>query len=176
LPSVYPSEIREKTAGTPTLMQEIGRQLAQLFLAAIPTAIIVFLYFLFLRWSFFRPIERILAERRARIEGAQKSAQASKSAAQEKLRTYREAIKTARADQFTEQVKVHRRAVEQRDAVVLAARKAAHDEVVAAKRELESEVASARLSLEQSSAALSQQIADLILATGPTPEKEAPSA
>ena len=50
-------------------MQVIGRQLAQLFLAAAPTAIIVFLYYLFLRWSFFGPIERILAERRARIDG-----------------------------------------------------------------------------------------------------------
>ncbi len=157
-------------------MQEIGRQLAQLFLAAIPTSIILFFYFLFLRWSFFRPIERVLAERRARIEGAQQSAQASKAATQEKLRTYREAIKSARAEQFTEQEASRRRAVEQRDAIVLAARKAAHEEVLAAKRELESEVANARLSLEESSAALSQQIADAILATGPAPKKEAPSA
>lgn len=157
-------------------MQEIGRQLAQLFLAAVPTAIIVFLYYLFLRWSFFGPIERILAERRARIEGAQKAAQTSKAAAQEKLRGYREAIKSARAVQFTEQEASRRRAVERRDAVVLAARKAAHDEVLAAKRELETEVATARVSLEESSVALSQQIAEAILAGGPAPEKEAPSA
>jgi F0F1-type ATP synthase membrane subunit b/b' len=157
-------------------MQEIGRQLAQLFLAAVPTAIIVFLYYFFLRWSFFGPIERILAERRARIEGAQKAAQTSKAAAQDKLRVYKEAIKSARAEQFTEQEAVRRRAVEQRDAVVLAARKAAHDEVLAAKRELEAEVANARVSLEESSAALSQQIADAILTSGPAPQKEAPSA
>lgn len=154
-------------------MQVIGRQLAQLFLAAAPTAIIVFLYYLFLRWSFFGPIERILAERRARITGAQQSAQTSRAAAQDKLRTYRDAIKSARAEQFAEQEGLRRRAVEQRDAVVLAARKAAHEEVLAAKRGLEYEVADARVALDQSTEALSLQIADALLTPGPVPGKEA---
>src|SRR5438309_1815052 len=48
---------------------DILKQLGDLFLAAVPTAIIVFLFYLFLRWSFFTPIARVVAERARRIEG-----------------------------------------------------------------------------------------------------------
>ncbi|HYB62375.1 MAG TPA: ATP synthase F0 subunit B [Methylomirabilota bacterium] len=177
MPSVSPSEIREKTAGTLILVQEILRQLEQLFLQAVPTVILVFLFYFFMRWSFFGPMERILAERRARIEGAQQAAQSSRAAAQEKVRAYREAIKDARAELFAEQEGVRRRAVEQRDGVVLAARRAAHEQVLAAKRELQLEVERAKATLEESSAALGLQIAEAFLRPGPRePREGAPGA
>lgn len=158
-------------------MPEIARQLEQLFLEAVPTAIVVFFFYLFLRWSFFGPMARILAERRARIEGAQQAAQSTRVAAQEKVRAYREAIRNARAELFTEQEGVRRRAVEQRDAVVLAARRAAHEQVLAAKRELQLEVERAKATLEESSAALGLQIAETFLRPGPgEPREGAPGA
>ena len=40
-------------------MDQIAGQLGQLFLAAVPTVIIVFLFYFFLKWSFFGPIERV---------------------------------------------------------------------------------------------------------------------
>ena len=61
---------------------EIFSQLGELFLAAVPTVIVVFLFYLFLKWSFFGPIERVLHERAARIEGAQKEREAFHAAAQ----------------------------------------------------------------------------------------------
>ena len=72
---------------------DLVRQLGQLFLAAVPTVVLVFLFYFFLRWSFFKPIEHVLAERRARIEGARRAADASRHEAQEKLRSYRAALK-----------------------------------------------------------------------------------
>src|SRR5437879_11380982 len=63
---------------------EILSQLGELFLQALPTVIIVFLFYLFLRSNFFQPLERVLAERWARTEGARRAAEASQAAAQEK--------------------------------------------------------------------------------------------
>ena len=65
---------------------EIINQLGELFLAAVPTVIIVFLFYLFMSWSFFKPMQRVLAERKKRAEGARTEAEASRVAAHEKLR------------------------------------------------------------------------------------------
>jgi F-type H+-transporting ATPase subunit b len=111
-------------------------------------------------------MERVLAERRARIEGARQAAQASRAAAQDKLRAYREAIGKARIEIFAEQEGSRRRAVERKDVMVQAARKRAHAQVLAAKGELEREVAQAKAALEESSAALGLQIAEALLRPG----------
>jgi len=59
---------------------EILNQLGDLFLAAVPTVILVFLFYVFLRWSFFAPIERVLSERHKRAAGARQEAEASRVA------------------------------------------------------------------------------------------------
>ena len=66
---------------------EVLRQLGDLFVQAIPTAIIVFLFYLFLRWAFFTPIERVMAEREARTEGARAEAEAARSCTGKGART-----------------------------------------------------------------------------------------
>src|SRR5712692_2328322 len=82
---------------------ELLHQLGELFLQAVPTVIILFLFYLFLRANFFRPLERVLAERSARTEGARRAAETSQAAAQEKLRAYHDASKKARTAIYTEQ-------------------------------------------------------------------------
>jgi len=82
---------------------EILNQLGDLFLAAVPTVILVFLFYLFLRWSFFAPIERVLSERHKRAAGARQEAEASRAAVQEKLRAYNEALRKVRGEIFVEQ-------------------------------------------------------------------------
>ena len=42
---------------------EILHQLGELFLEAVPTVVIVFLFYFFLRWAFFAPIQKAMAER-----------------------------------------------------------------------------------------------------------------
>ena len=51
-------------------MQEIVHQLGELFLQAVPTVLIVFLFYLILRSVFFAPLLRVMAERDARTSGA----------------------------------------------------------------------------------------------------------
>jgi len=60
---------------------EILRQLGDLFLQAVPTVIIVFLFYVFMRWAFFTPIQKAMAERSAKIEGARAEAAAVEAAA-----------------------------------------------------------------------------------------------
>jgi F0F1-type ATP synthase membrane subunit b/b' len=146
---------------------EILNQLGDLFLAAVPTVIIVFLFYFFLRWSFFKPIERVLAERHRRAEGARQEAEASRAAVQEKLRTYNDSLKKARAEMFVEQEGVRRRVLDERQVKVSSARVAAQKALQEAKQVIAEEVKAARTELEQSSGAMATEIADAILAGGP---------
>jgi F0F1-type ATP synthase membrane subunit b/b' len=154
---------------------EILSQLGDLFLAAVPTVILVFLFYLFLRWSFFGPIERILSERHKRAVGARQEAEASRAAVQEKLRAYNEALRKVRGEIFVEQEMARRRVLEERQAAVTAARAAAQQELQASKKALAAEVEAARAQLEQLSGALAGEIAETILAGGPPGSSGGPS-
>jgi F0F1-type ATP synthase membrane subunit b/b' len=147
---------------------EILNQLGDLFLSAVPTVILVFLFYLFLRWSFFGPLERVLSERHKRAVGARQEAEASRVAVQEKLRAYNEALRKARGEIFVEQEIVRRRVLDERQASVSAARSAAQQELQAAKKALAAEVEAARVQLEQGSAVLAGEIAETILAGAPS--------
>jgi len=143
---------------------QILNQLGDLFLAAVPTVIIVFLFYFFLRWSFFGPIERVLAERHRRAEGARQDAEASRAAVQVKLRTYNDTMKKARTEMFVEQEGVRRRVLDDRQAKVSAARTEAQTALQEAKKTIAAEIQTARTELEQTSGSLASEIADAIIA------------
>lgn len=147
---------------------EILNQLGDLFLAAVPTVIIVFLFYFFLRWSFFKPIMRVLEERHRRAEGARQEAEASRAAVQEKLRTYNDSLKKARTEMFVEQEGVRRRVLDQRQAKVSSARVAAQKALQEAKQVIAEEVKVARAELQQSTGDMASELADAILAGGPS--------
>ena len=147
---------------------EIVNQLGELFLAAVPTVIIVFLFYLFMRWSFFKPMERVLSERHKRAEGARVEAEASRAAATEKQRVYSDTVKRARGEIFAEQEVQRRRTLEDRQATINAARTTAQSALQEAKKEIAAEVQAAQAQLEQSKDNLANEIAEAILAGGPT--------
>jgi len=147
---------------------QILTQLGDLFLAAVPTVILVFLFYLFLRWSFFGPMERVLSERHRRAIGARQEAEAGRAGVQEKLRAYNGALRKVRGEIFVEQEAARRRVLEERQAAVSTARSATQQELQAAKKALAVEVEAARASLEQSSGILAGEIAESILAGAPS--------
>jgi F-type H+-transporting ATPase subunit b len=144
-------------------MDQIVSQLGGLFLAAVPTVIIVFLFYLFLKWSFFRPIERVLHERAAKIEGAHKERDSLLAAAHEKDREYREALRKARAEIFAEQDAARRVALDERSAVVSKARAAATEDVHTARKRIAAEQEAAKGELEASTRQLAEEIAEAVL-------------
>lgn len=138
-----------------------------MFLSAVPTVIVVLLFYFFLRWSFFGPLARVLAERHKRAEGARQEAEASRAAVREKLRLYNDALRKERAEIFAEQEAIRRRVLDERQAAINAARLAEQLDLQAAKKVLAAEVEAARAQLEQSSAVLAGEIAEAILAGRP---------
>src|SRR5208282_4737755 len=82
---------------------EILHQLVDLCLDALPIVVIVFLFYLFLRAYFFRPLLGAMAERAKRIEGAKAEAAAAQSAAHDEMERYNEALRKARGEMYVEQ-------------------------------------------------------------------------
>jgi F-type H+-transporting ATPase subunit b len=84
-------------------MTELVHQIGELFLRAVPVALIVLVFFAVMRTLFFQPLLRVMAEREARTRGAQKAAEAAQAAAAQKIKEYENALKEARAKVYAEQ-------------------------------------------------------------------------
>ena len=147
---------------------EIVNQLGELFLSAVPTVIIVFLFYLFMRWSFFEPMARVFSERHKRAEGARSEAESTLVAAHEKERFYSDTVKKARGEIFVEQEAQRRRTLDQRQATITAARTTAQTALQEAKKEIAAEVKAARVQMERSSGDLANEIAEAVLAGRPS--------
>ena len=141
----------------------ILNQLGDLFLAAVPTAVIVLLFYFFLRWSFFKPLEKVMTERKARMEGAQQEAESLRAAAEEKRRAHQEGLRKARAQIFTEQEEARRTALDARGAAIQQARGRANEELQTARTRIAGELQAARSELEASGKLLAEEIVRAIL-------------
>ncbi len=150
-------------------MQEIVHQLGELFLQAVPTVLTVLAFYLILRSLFFRPLLQIMAERESRTVGAQKAAEAAQAAAAEKVKQYQDALRQARAQVYAEQDAARKKLLDERAALLKAARARAADEVKAAKERVAAELAAARRDVEATVPQLSAEIARRLLQIPPRP-------
>jgi F0F1-type ATP synthase membrane subunit b/b' len=142
---------------------EILRQLGNLFLQAVPTVVIVFIFYLFMRWAFFTPIQKAMTEREAKIDGARKDAAAVQAAANQDLQNYDEALKKARAEIYAEQEQARQAILQERSKNLKAMRSLAQKEVAEGKKKIEAEVAAARKEIEASAPAMAAEIARSVL-------------
>ena len=142
---------------------EILHQLGNLFLQAAPTVIVVFLFYLFLRWAFFTPIQKAMAEREAKIEGARQEAAAVQAAAHQELQDYHEALKKARAEIYAEQELARQAILQERGKNLKAMRTLAQKEVAEGKKRIEAELTAARKEIEAGAPALAGEITRSIL-------------
>ena len=157
-------------------MPDLVHQLGELFLGAVPVALIVLAFYLLMRSLFFQPLLKVMAERDARTLGAQKSAEAAQAAAAEKIRQYQEALKQARAKVYTEQEAARKKLMEERAAFLKEARAKAAAEVNAAKQGSEKEFAAAKKDLEATAVQLSAEIARRVLPAPNAPGSPASEA
>jgi F-type H+-transporting ATPase subunit b len=142
---------------------DLLHQLGDLFLSAVPTAILLFIFYLILRRLFFLPVLEVMAKREALIEGAREESQSLAATVQEKQRAYREGLRKARAEVFAEQEAARRVALDERAKVVRDARSRANEQVQAAKARLADEIAAARQSLDASGQELAEEVARAVL-------------
>jgi len=142
---------------------EILHQLGELFLEAVPTIVVVLLFYAFLRWAFFGPIQKAMAERAAKIEGARAEAVSVEAEAKQELDAYHEALRKARAEIYAEQEAARQAALDDRAKLLKAMRSRSQEEVAAAKKRIAVDVAAARAEIERQAPALASQIARTIL-------------
>jgi F-type H+-transporting ATPase subunit b len=150
-------------------MQEIVRQLGELFLQAVPTVLIILLFYFILRAIFFKPLLRAMAERDRRTVGAQKAAELAQALAAEKAKQYQDALKQARTQVYAQQEAARKKVLDERTALIKEARSTATAQVASAKERIAGEVAAARREIEATVAQLSAEIARRILETPPRP-------
>ena len=150
-------------------MSDLVHQLGELFLRAVPVAVIVLLFYVIMRSIFFQPLLKVMAERDARTIGAQKAAEAAQAAAAEKVRQYEDALRQARAKVYAEQEADRRKLMDERTAALKEARGKADAEVTAAKDRVASEFAVAKKDIQGGTSQLAAEIARRVLQAPPAP-------
>lgn len=118
------------------------------------------------------PLQRVLAERKDRTQGAVERARADIAAAEAKASEYENRLREAKLTIFRQQEAKRYQAQQARQEAVAKARKGAEEQVKSAKSKLQAEVVEARKSLQGEAERLSSEIIRTILypaGTGTTP-------
>jgi F-type H+-transporting ATPase subunit b len=144
-------------------MHEMLKQLGELLLGSVPTALM--LIFLWTVYSILvhKPLAKVLAERRARTEGAIEKARADVAAAEARTAEYEQRLREARAAVFKTQDARRKAATDARAAAVAAARAKAQEQIEAAKLTMEQDKIAAQGSLQAESARLATEIIGRVL-------------
>ena len=148
-------------------MEATLHALGEILVQALPTFFLVLLLFIYLRAMFFRPLERVLAERKEATEGARKKAAEALDRAQAKAAAYEEKIRAARNDLYREQEEVRRKLRDDQTAQIAAARQSAEAAVKEAKAQIALEASQAKAALAANSQLLADQITKAILQRRP---------
>jgi F-type H+-transporting ATPase subunit b len=137
--------------------------LGGILLRAVPTFLLLVLLHFYMKFVFFKPMQKVLQKRFDATEGARKAAQESFERASAKTAEYEAAIRAARAEVYQAQEHAHKALQERHAASVKEARRGADQAVAEAKRQLAGDVEAAKATLARDAEALSNQIADAVL-------------
>lgn len=145
-------------------VEQLLSQLGEMLVGTVPTVLIVLFLFFFLRGSFFRPLERVLAEREALTTGARKTAEQLLADVEARTRQYEESLRQARSEIYREQGTLRRQALEERARILRNTREQAKQMTREAKTQLLRDVETVRRDLERASQLLADEIARALLA------------
>ena len=147
-------------------MDEILHQLGGLVLGSVPTMILflllVFAYAVLVQG----PLDRTLAERRARTTGAMDQARGAIAAAEAETSVYEDKLRAAKAELFAARDRRLKQWQADREAALHLTRQTAQARLVGARQEIESGVTLAKSQIEGISAELSARILSAILPAG----------
>jgi F-type H+-transporting ATPase subunit b len=110
-----------------------------------------------------KPLAKVLAERRAKTEGAIEKARADVSAAEAKTNEYEQRLRDARLALFRHQESRRQAALQARLAAVATARARAQEQVKHAREAIEQDKISAQENLQAESARLASEIIQRVL-------------
>jgi len=144
-------------------MDETLRQLGGLLLGSIPTIVMLLLLYGVYAVVVHKPLSRILAERRAKTEGAIEKARADVAAAEARTAEYGQRLREARVALFKTQEARRQAALQARAGAVAAARARAQEQVKQARKAIEKDKATAQEGLQGESARLAVEIVQSVL-------------
>jgi F-type H+-transporting ATPase subunit b len=144
-------------------MQETLRQLGGLLLGSVPTVIMLVLLYAIYTVVVHKPLAKVLAERRAKTEGAIEKARADVSAAEAKTAEYEQRLREARVAVFRHQETRRQAALQARTAAVAQARGRAQEQIKQAREAIERDKISAQETLQAESARLATEIISRVL-------------
>ena len=137
--------------------------LGQLLLRALPTFLLVVALDFYLKYMFFKPLEKVLQQRYDATEGARKLAAEALELAAAKTAQYEAALRAARSEVYQAQEQAHRQLAEHQAGELLATRQRTEQIVRDAQRQLAEDAEVLKRELAAGSDALANQIADSIL-------------
>jgi F-type H+-transporting ATPase subunit b len=144
-------------------MDQTLQQLGELLLGAVPTVILLALLYALYTAIVHKPLQRVLAERRSKTEGAVEKSRADISAAEARTAEYEQKLREARATVFRAQEARRQAALQARTNALNEARSKAQAQIQAAKADIERDRAAAEQSLPAEAASLAQEIARRVL-------------
>ena len=151
-------------------MDLIFKQLGELVLGSVPTMILFLLLVAAYGFLVRRPLDKMLAERRARTSGAVEQARGAIATAEAETSAYEEKLRAARAEIFAVRDQRLKQWAAERERALEQARQATRERVLAARQEIEQSATTAKTQIESMSAELSAQILKAVLPAGVNPE------
>ena len=144
-------------------MDQTLRQLGELLLGLIPTVILLALLYVLYTVIVHKPLQRVLAERRSKTEGAVEKSKADIAEAEARTAEYEQRLREARSTVFRAQETRRLAALETRTSAINEARNRAQQQVESAKRDIEKDKEAAQTGLQGEAAALSREIVRRVL-------------
>ncbi|MGO9777844.1 MAG: hypothetical protein ACLPM3_14775 [Terracidiphilus sp.] len=129
----------------------------------MPTVILLALLYALYTAMVHKPLQRVLAERRSKTEGAVEKSRADIAAAEARTAEYEQKLREARAVVFRAQEARRQAVLQARTSALNEARSKAQAQVQAAKRDIESDRAAAEAGLPADAEALAQEIVRRVL-------------
>jgi F-type H+-transporting ATPase subunit b len=145
-------------------MEQLFKQLGDIIVRAVPAFILFVLLHLYLKKVLFKPLERVLEERRKKTQGAVEAAEAIVRQAAEKTDAYEQALNKSRVEIYKEQEASRRQFAAKQAEAVGEARARVNEQVSAARSGIQEEVAQARAGLGEEADRLADKIAAAVLA------------
>ena len=144
-------------------MDETLRQIGELLLGAVPTVIFFLLLYGLYKALVHRPLTRVLAERRARTQGAIEKARADVAAAEARTAEYEQKLRDARLVLSKAQEARWAKASQLRSQAVIDARYKAQAQIESARAAIEQDKAVAKQNLESEAGRLASEIIRTVL-------------
>jgi F-type H+-transporting ATPase subunit b len=144
-------------------MEEIAQQIGVLLLGAVPTILLFIVLVAAYQLLVQGPLNRTLAERRARTEGAVEKAHEAIAQAEARTAEYAEKLRQARAEIFKMREQRTKQRNAEHEATLETARQAAGAKVSQAREEMDAEAEHAKQAILGSAGDLANQVVRAVL-------------